>query len=178
MSLLLLIGLRHLKLCTQRVCASPSPAGCIPPTPRAPRVAVLRGAAGWGLPLGCQLFRTGGKPEQFIKFHPAKISGEEVQHKRHLCYRALLGRARWTYLQPSAPQLQLLQRFTPTNSNPKFRNNYQKETNPSRRWVSSQKGGSAARDSCPQCASHPSSHWGYSLLPVIRGKRGLLHEAA
>ena len=30
MSLLLLIGLRHLKLCTQPVCASPSPAGCIP----------------------------------------------------------------------------------------------------------------------------------------------------
>lgn len=30
MSLLLLIGLRHLKLCMQLVCASPSPAGSVP----------------------------------------------------------------------------------------------------------------------------------------------------
>jgi len=48
MSLLLLIGLRHLKLCRQPVCASLSPAGCIPPATLAP-------APGWHPgSLGCE----------------------------------------------------------------------------------------------------------------------------
>lgn len=49
MSLLLLIGLRHLKLCTQLVCASPSPAGSVPTATLAliPMLALVPRLAPW-----------------------------------------------------------------------------------------------------------------------------------
>jgi len=47
-----------------------------------------------------------------------------------------------------SPRIAIVEAIHPV-FNPKLRNHYEKEIYSSRRWVSSQMGGSAARDSCP-----------------------------
>lgn len=62
----------------------PKPSGLHPPHPAGtPGRWAARGSGARASP-GLPALRTGRKPDQFIKFHLAKISGEEVQPKSHV----------------------------------------------------------------------------------------------